>query len=166
MTHRSFISRATGPAIPRVDAAAGTTNLSAVVTDAAAVAGDVGKPVSGTNIPAGAFIVSVSAGVSFTMSAAATGTGTVSATIGAPLIDAGSGNTFRNFGLHVTSPAPDCVVALETSPDGTTWTEQDRVTGPAWAYVAMHHARREVRANVISLGTGTPPLAACLTYSH
>jgi hypothetical protein len=83
----------------------------------------------------------------------------------ASVVDAGAGKTFRNFALKVTSPAPDCTVALESSPDGTTWTEQDRVTGPNWATVSLHHARRQVRANVIFLGTGAPPLAGVLTYS-
>jgi hypothetical protein len=80
-------------------------------------------------------------------------------------VDAGSGKTYRNFTLRVISSAPDCVVALETSPDGTTWTEQDRVIGPNWASSAYHHARREARVNVINLGTGAPPLGAVICYS-
>lgn len=80
-------------------------------------------------------------------------------------IDAGSGNTFRNFHVKVNSPAPDCTVALETSADDTEWDEQDRVTGPNWSSAALHHSRRYARVNVIYLGTGAPPLAAVLTYS-
>lgn len=80
-------------------------------------------------------------------------------------VDAGAGKVYRNYSLKVLSVAPDCVVALETSPDGTTWTEQDRVTGPNWAYCAMHHTRREARVNVIGLGTGAPPVAAVISYT-
>ena len=80
-------------------------------------------------------------------------------------VDAGSGNTHRNFTMKVTSSAPDCTVALETSADGTTWAEQDRVSGPNWASASYHHARREVRANVIFLGTGAPPLGIVICYS-
>lgn len=80
-------------------------------------------------------------------------------------VDAGAGNNFRNFSLKVSSAVPNCIVALETSPDNATWTEQDRVTGPNWAYVAMHHARRYARANVINLGTPSGPVAATICYT-
>jgi hypothetical protein len=79
-------------------------------------------------------------------------------------VDAGSGKTFRNYSLKAFG-APDCVIALETSPDGTAWTEQDRVTGPNWCYTAMHHKQREARANVISLGTGGGPVGAVISYT-
>jgi len=46
-----------------------TTATTAIVTDAAALATDVGKGVSGPNIPIGAYILSVTPGVSFVMSA-------------------------------------------------------------------------------------------------
>lgn len=65
----------------RVDAGCGTTSGSATVTDASAAVGDVGSSVSGTGIPANATIISVSAGVSFTMSANATATGSASVTV-------------------------------------------------------------------------------------
>lgn len=155
---------ATGPAVPRVDATSGTTTGSPTVTDTAAAAFDVGKAVSGAGIPAGSYVISVVPGVSFTMSANATATASVSVTVGS-LIDAGAGNNYRNFGLKVTSAVQNCVVALETSPDNTTWTEQDRVTGPSWSYVALHHSRRYARANVINLGTGATPVAAVVTYT-
>lgn len=64
-------------AAPRVDTSI-TTTASTTVTDAAVVATDVGKAVSGPFIPAGAYVVSASAGVSCVISAAATaGTGSV-----------------------------------------------------------------------------------------
>ena len=78
-------------------------------------------------------------------------------------MDAGAGLTNRTYTLRVVSAVPDSVVALETSPDNTTYTEQCRVTGDGWAYAASNHARRYARFNVVSLGTGTPPLAATVT---
>lgn len=91
-------------------------------------------------------------------------TATATGAVAGP-IDAGSGNTHRNFTMKVTSAAPDCTVALETSPDNTTWTEQDRVNGPNWASGSYHHARRSVRPNVIFLGTGGPPVSVTICYS-
>jgi hypothetical protein len=70
------------PAASRTDPSCGTTSGSPTVTDTAAAAGDVGKSVSGTGVPAGATILTVTAGVSFTMSVNATATGTASLTIG------------------------------------------------------------------------------------
>jgi hypothetical protein len=71
------------PAPGRVDAACGTTINSTLVTDSACVATDVGKSVSGTGVPPGATVVSVTAGTSFVMSIPATATGAaVSLTIG------------------------------------------------------------------------------------
>jgi len=166
MASRNFTASATGAPAARVDASCGTTNTSPVVTDAAITIADTGKPVSGTGIPAGSTIIGVTPGVSFTMSANATATGTVSVTIAATS-DAGAGKTNRQFSLRAQSAANDAVVALETSPDGTTWTEQARVTGGpfgAWCYAGSNHTRRYARANVISLGTGTPPVSATISY--
>lgn len=74
-------------------------------------------------------------------------------------LDAGSGNTYRNFTLRVCSTVPNSTVNLETSPDGTTWTVMATVTGDGWAYARSDHATRQARANVTSLGTGAPGLA-------
>jgi hypothetical protein len=66
-------------AVARVDAAVAYSSGSTLVTDAAATASDVGATVSGAGIPAGATIVAVTDGVSFTMSlpaAVAYGAGT------------------------------------------------------------------------------------------
>jgi Multicopper oxidase len=60
---------------PRIDAGTTVVNASTLVLDAAAQASDLGSSVSGTDIPAGASITAVNAGVSFTMSVAATGAG-------------------------------------------------------------------------------------------
>jgi hypothetical protein len=74
-------------------------------------------------------------------------------------MDAGAGLTNRTYSLRVVSSVPDSVVALETSPDNTTYTEQCRVTGDGWGYARSDHRQRYARFNVISLGTGAPPLA-------
>lgn len=90
-------------------------------------------------------------------------TATATGPIAGP-VDAGSGNTYQIKSVKVSGPAADSVVALETSPDGTTWTTADAVTGPNWASAALHLRARFARANVVSLGTGSPPLAVVLTY--
>jgi len=61
---------------PTSTVTAGTINNSTTVTSAGATALMVGASITGTNIPAGATVVSVIAGVSFVISAGATGTGT------------------------------------------------------------------------------------------
>jgi len=68
--------------------------------------------------------------------------------------DAGAGNTFRAFSLRVCSPVPDSVVALETSPDNTTWTAAATVTGDGWATAATSARSRYARANCTALGAG------------
>jgi hypothetical protein len=55
----------------------GTTSSSTTVTDTSASAADVGKAVFGPGIPSGATVASQSTGVSITLSAAATATGSV-----------------------------------------------------------------------------------------
>jgi hypothetical protein len=67
--------------------------------------------------------------------------------------------------MKVNSNNADSIVALETSPDGTTWTEQARVTGPNWAFAASNHARRFARSNVINLGAAGGGLSAVITGS-
>lgn len=81
-----------------------------------------------------------------------------------PGTDFHNGKTFTGLHLKVTSPASDCVVALETSEDGTDWVAQDSVTGPHWAATAKHFSTQWVRPNVVSLGTGAPPLSAVVTW--
>ena len=68
-----------------------TTNSSTTITSAANAAftqGDVGKPISGTGIPAGAYITAVASATSCTISAAATASATVTITIGTALASA------------------------------------------------------------------------------
>lgn len=63
------------PTVLRTDTAT-VTNASATVTDSSILATDVGSVVTGTNIPANTYIVSVTPATSFVMSNAATGSGT------------------------------------------------------------------------------------------
>jgi hypothetical protein len=91
-------------------------------------------------------------------------TATATGVIAGP-VDAGAGHTWRNLYIKTLSTAPDAVVALETSPDNTTYTEVARVTGPNWAFARSDHKQRYVHANVISLGTGAHPLSVNITGS-
>jgi len=94
---------------------------------------------------------------------------TASATGPTAAWDAGAGKAFSGLKFEVICPyAPDYVVALETSPDSTTWTEQARIPGSPgnynflasgnygskWGYARSDHAQRYVLANVISTGSG------------
>jgi hypothetical protein len=74
----------------RTQASVGTTNTSAALTGPANTFSqrDVGAPITGTGIPAGATILSVTSGTAATLSANATATGTITATIGPRLTGA------------------------------------------------------------------------------
>jgi hypothetical protein len=77
--------------------------------------------------------------------------------------DAGAGLTRGTHNMRVTSAAPDAVVAMETSPDNTVWTEITRTSaGKMWGFGGSSQRARYVRANVISLGTGAPGVAAVI----
>lgn len=85
----------------RTVASVSTTNLSTAIT---APAGsfheeDTGRTISGTGIPAGATIASVTSDTAATLSAAATATGTITATLGAA--------TSGAYGFHGWSPETD-----------------------------------------------------------
>jgi hypothetical protein len=80
-----------------------TTNLSTTVTSAANAAftqGDVGKPISGTGIPAGAYITAVASATSCTISAAATASATVTITIGTALASASYASSQKPVKFH------------------------------------------------------------------
>jgi len=90
----------------RVDTTAGGTNTTTTVTDANAVTGDLGRSISGTNIPANAYITAVNAGVGYTISAAATGgvTSSITFTIGANMIgNPGTAGAACSFGTYLNS---------------------------------------------------------------
>lgn len=75
-------------------AGVGTTSGSAALTGSANsfFAADVGAPISGTGIPAGATIASVTSGTAATLSANATATGSITASIG-PRLASSAGYT-------------------------------------------------------------------------
>ena len=75
-------------------------------------------------------------------------------------LDAGVGLTNRNFNLRVCTNAANTVVALETSPDNSTYTEVARCTGDGWASARSDHVQRYARVNVINLGTGGAPISS------
>lgn len=68
----------------RTVASVGTTSASAAITGPAGSfsKSDVGRPISGTGIPASTTISAVASGTAATLSANATATGTITATIG------------------------------------------------------------------------------------
>lgn len=94
----------------RTVAGVGTTNSSTALTGAAGTfnKGDVGRPVSGTGIPAGATIASVASGTSAALSANATATGTISLTFGR------NGTTDSGYGYFGWSPETDAESAVYT----------------------------------------------------
>ena len=73
--------------LQRTDTGGGTNNGSTVVADASASAGDVGLPISGTGIPSGATITAVTPGTGYSISIAATATGTTSLVVGQAPVD-------------------------------------------------------------------------------
>jgi len=92
-------------------------------------------------------------------------TATATGAVAGPL-DAGAGNTFGRFTIKILSNAADASVALETSPDNTTYTQMCLVSGgKPWGFARSDHRQRYARVNVVSLGTGTPPVAAVILAS-
>lgn len=122
----------------RTDASCGITAASNVVTDASVAATDLYRPVYGPGIPSGAYISSVTAGVSFTMSVTVNGvtsaanaliTGTVSLVISSNVIEdeTAAGGTapgtgvIRHFRWNATYFSPHNIIDYH----GTeiTWTQ-------------------------------------------
>jgi hypothetical protein len=92
-------------------------------------------------------------------------TATATGPIAGPL-DAGAGHAYGTFNIKVNSQAADSVVTLETSPDGTTWTEQARVTGGRrWGFGRSDHRQRQARVNVVNLGASGLPVSAVITWN-
>lgn len=97
----AFVVRPVKPV--RIDAAAGVTLGSTVVTDAAVVATDIGSAVTGTGVALGSTITGVTPGVSFTMSAAATASAT-GVTVTAPATAyASAATTYQDEAVLVLS---------------------------------------------------------------
>lgn len=84
-TQANMIGQCIDAAIPF---AASTTNTSTNVTVASTAGIVAGSPVTGTGIPAGATVASITNATTFVLSAAATATGTPTIFIGGPLLTA------------------------------------------------------------------------------
>ena len=98
---------ATGRSVEaRTVASVGTTSGSAAITGPAGSfsKSDVGRPISGTGIPAAATLSAVASGTAATLSANATATGTITATIGTA---AAVGAAALGYGFHGWSPESD-----------------------------------------------------------
>jgi hypothetical protein len=77
--------------------------------------------------------------------------------------NAGTGKNYKTFCMYVASSAKDTVTQLQTSPDNTTWTTADTVTGTGWAWSAKGLRAQYARANCTGLGTGGAPIQAVVT---
>lgn len=87
---------------------------------------DAGRPISGTGIPAGATIASVTSGTAATLSANATATGTITATVGGT-----AGDNGQRYGFIGWSPETDAeseAYTLAAVNAGTV--PPDRITNP------------------------------------
>lgn len=111
---------------PRTVASVGTTSASTALTGPAGSfsKSDVGRPISGTGIPAGATIASVSSGTSAALSANATATGTITATIGSATT---LGTAQAGYGFTGWSPETDAEAQTYTVTSGGT-SEPSRIT--------------------------------------
>jgi hypothetical protein len=103
----------------RTVAGVGTTNTSTALTGSAGTfnKADVGRPVSGTGIPAGATIAAVASGTAATLSANATATGTISLTFGRNI---GTDSGYGFFGWSPETEAEASVYGVtgsQASPD-------------------------------------------------
>lgn len=97
---------------PRTVASVVTTSGSTALTwpTGTVFTSDVGRPISGTGIPAGATLATRSSATAGTLSANASASGTVTATLGT------SGTTSTGYGFTGWSPETDAEAALYPLP--------------------------------------------------
>jgi hypothetical protein len=92
----------------------------------------------------------------FPISVSATGTGASQ--------DAGAAQSHWSLKVHNGQAAPDAQLALEISVDNAAWTRVGTMTGPkSCSLIGAGHGARYARVNVITLGTGAPPISAVIT---
>lgn len=98
---------------PRTVASVVTTSGSTAITfpTAKIYPDDVGRPISGTGIPAGATLASRSSATAGALSANATASGTITATLGST-----RGTTVEAFGFYGWSPETEAEAALYPLP--------------------------------------------------
>lgn len=94
---------------PRTVASVVTTSGSTALTwpSGTVYTSDVGRPISGTGIPAGATLATRSSATAGTLSANATASGTVTATLGTASVTTDAG-----YGFHGWSPETDAEAAV------------------------------------------------------
>lgn len=111
----------------------GTTSGQAAITfpSGKIVASDIGRPVSGTGIPANATIATVTSATAGTLSANATATGSVTATLGTNSTTAAG---YGFFGWQVETDAESAVYPLPTAGAGAPSILSDSVTRVAQRY--------------------------------
>ena len=138
----------------RLAKGAALTSGSTVVADTSASAADVGQSVFGTGIPSGATVASVSAGVSFTMSAghAATATGTGNALV-LPA-DPAYFTQADVFGTSADSAANVLDAARRVAE--CSYNPSAGWTAPGWAFRQMAARTQELTANPV--GSDATPL--------
>lgn len=112
----------------RTIASVGTTNLSTAITAPANSfeEEDAGRSISGTGVPAGATIASVTSPTAATLSAAATATGTITATVGAA---SGSAYGFAGWSPETDAESETYTVAANNAGTAT----PDRLTNSVTA---------------------------------
>ena len=105
------------------------TDESTAITGASGTfipARDVGRPISGTGIPAGTTLTAVASGTAATMSAAATATGA-----GAAVIGAAGGPAALNYGFSGWSPETEAeAVTYTVESMGDEVATPDQITNP------------------------------------
>lgn len=125
----------------RTVASVGTTSASAALTGPAGSfsKSDVGRPVSGTGIPAGATISAVASGTAATLSANATATGTITATIGTALSvnTAGLGYGFLGWSPETDTEAQTYTLAAVNAGQ----VSPDRITNTYTSVTALQRGR-------------------------
>lgn len=121
---------------PRTVASVGTTNASAALTAPAGSfdQGDVGRKITGTGIPANATLIAVTAtGNGATLSANATATGTITASLLA------ASNVSSQQGFVGWSPETEAEAKTYSIAGGASASAPDRITSPAQGRV--HRSR-------------------------
>lgn len=119
---------------PRTVASVATTNASAAITAPAGSfqAGDAGRTITGTGIPGGTTILSVQSATAATLSANATATGSITATLGAA--------TATGYSFIGWEPESDAEAASYSIAGGAGASAPDRITSPTQAVVQRSRA--------------------------
>lgn len=151
LTNPSALEVAVAASGGRYAPAAGVTSGSTVVTDTSASASDVGKQVFGPGINQGATVSSVSAGVSFTLSAAATAT---NASAPIMLMPAAGGAFGIGADVFGSTDAPSLVLKAALAVSQSGYEPTGAVTAPGWQWRAAAARTQQLVENPI--GSDSP----------